>query len=158
MESVESMNQRGTRVDGDQPSPLGLQTTEAYVVVRHLPESQGGKWVAFLGLGKAQIPVANPTAEPRRRGGKGMKRSDTRGTRSFDTELDATCAAWAEWMGRALEAIKRRGPGEAFPPLLPLPHFIIIEQDDHRSGWDVVTQGKPVAGLEPTGEVRLHHG
>lgn len=141
-------------MDGAQSRPLGLQTTEAYVVVRQLPESQGGKWVAFLGLGKAQIPVVNPAAKPRMRGGRAAnnERRETRGRRSFDTRGDAVDYAISAWLRhvRALGASAREA--------LLAPHLVIIEQDDHRSGWDVVTQGKPVVGLKPTGEVELHHG
>lgn len=170
----------GGRADVEDAGCLQLQTIHAYVVVRQVPADQGGKWLAWLGLGGALTPVANPAPEVRvrpdgtrrgKRGGKRVGASDGRlratGTNSFpsrESALEVATAKWRRGVEEHVEAIRRaRGGTLAWgTPVEPLdsPIVILIEQGDSRSAWDVAVTLQPrsragvsaITGLRPSGE------
>jgi hypothetical protein len=150
---------------------LCLQTPNAYVVVRRTPDSQGGTWLAWLGLGSLLEPVENPLSAPHRRGGRKHLRAGqvraTTGTRSFPTREAALARATDVWRRRLAETValitrERGGTLEWGVPVAPLaePVVIVLEQGDSRSAWDLAVtlprRCEPgiawASGLRPSGE------
>jgi hypothetical protein len=155
---------------------MGLRTQHAYVVIRQVPEEQGGKWLAWRGLGSHMTPVRRYAygayAKPNRRGGRKHKRAGQEtaatGTLSFPSRAAAEEAAIATWRAMTRGDVERireaRGgllnwgiPVE----MLDAPIVIVLEQGDTRSAWDIaVTLERRtraglcvISGLRPSGEV-----
>ena len=157
-----------------------LQTPEAYVVLRQTPESQGGTWLAWLGLGSLLTPVANPepqvrlraNGQPRVRGGRRHRsgrdgHSRSSGASSFPSRelaLTAAEAAWSQRLAARVAEIRaaRGGTLDWGTPVEPLeaPVVILLEQGDSRSAWDVAITlprrspagASAITGLRPSGE------
>jgi hypothetical protein len=152
----------------------GLQTTEAYVVIRQAREDQGGVWLAWLGLGSMLKPVENPQppvrmqadGRPRTRGG--LRRRGTGASLcSFPTREAALSTARMLWSKQVQERVQlirslRGGTLSWGTPVEPLaePVVILLEQGDTRSAWDVAERLKArsraglaaISGLRPSGE------
>lgn len=146
-----------------------LCSVHAYVVVRQAPDSQGGVWLAFLGLGSFTEPISNPRRRPNNNGGKhrrGSRCSD--GTHSFSTREAAEAQAreaWRERLDHDVSAIRSaRGGTLAWGiPVEPAsePIVIVLEQGDSRSGWDVAATlprrtregSSAISGVRPSGEI-----
>jgi len=148
-----------------------LRTPEAYIVLRQTPESQGGTWLAWLGLGSMMRPVPSGAA-PNRRGGRAHKRAGEKrartGTRAFSSRAAAEAAAVVAWRRNARNTVEvirdhRGGTLDWGVPVEPLeaPIVLVLEQGDSRSGWDVAVELKRrtrdglcmLSGLRPSGEV-----
>lgn len=144
---------------------LGLQTPDAYVVVRQTTVGEGGVWLAWLGLGSMLQQVPNPAAVPRQRGGRGRRPSD--GTKSFpsrETALSTALEAWRDRVTARVAEIReaRGGTLEWGLDVEPLdePVIIVLEQGDERTAWEVasgLSRRTPVGasfirGLRSSGE------
>lgn len=156
----------GDHDDVENAGCMGLQSPHAYVVVRQVAQEQGGKWLAWLGLGSLLTPVANPNGQRRNRGGRMGKYADRPAT-SFPTRseaLEAATIAWRCGLQARVEAIRRARGGSLDwgTPVEPLsePIIIVLEQGDSRSAWDVAQHlsrrsrdgGGIFSGLRPSGE------
>jgi len=151
-----------------------LQTSEAYVVLRQLPEAQGGRWLAWLGLGSLLHPVENPAIDPTRnkRGNVRQPRPDGRPLRSrpglyaFASRDEALVTALARWRARVAattaEITEARGGTLAWgAEIVPLaePHVIELHHGEG-TAWDVAAELRRVApegmsvfsGLRASGE------
>jgi len=149
---------------------MGLRTPEAYIVIRQTPESQGGTWLAWLGLGSMMRPVPSG-APPNRRGGRAHKRAGEKrartGTRAFGWRAAAEAAAVVAWrrnVRNTVEVIRdhRGGTLDWGVPVEPLDAPIVIALEGcSGSAWDIATsmprRTRPglcmLSGLRPSGEV-----
>lgn len=122
---------------------LCLHTTEAYVMLRQLPEAQGGVWLAFLGLGVTAAPVSNPQGKASRRGGR---RANNRkgGGLSFPDKRSAEVAAHDAWHANVNARVReierlRGGTLDWGTPVKPLlgPIVITVVAGDPRNPWEV---------------------
>lgn len=150
-----------------------LQTPDAYVVLRQTPAAQGGRWLAWRGLGSMMIPVENPqpqvrlraNGKPRRRGGSAYSgRNGALAFPSRETALAEALIRWRAGLDTRVEAIRRlRGGTLAWgTPVEPLesPVVILLGQGDSRSAWDIAvtlprrSRGgvSGLTGLRPSGE------
>lgn len=153
-----------------------LRTQHAYVVIRHVPEEQGGKWLAWRGLGSRMVPIRRYAygawAQPNKRGGRKHKRAGqttaTTGTMSFPSRREAEESAVAIWRAHTRGDVDRirSARGETLDwglPVEPMQHpiMIVLEQGDSRSAWDIAVTLERVtrpglcaiSGLRPSGEV-----
>jgi len=146
---------------------MQLQTVHAYVVLRQVPQQQGGKWLAWRGLGSMLTPVVNPQGQRRSRGGKAKAKQKDAPVTSFPTREAALELAILESRRATtarVEEIRRARGGtlEWGTPVEPLdePVVIVLEQGDSRSAWDIaVTLTRRsrsgvagITGLRPSGE------
>lgn len=130
-----------------------LQSPDVYLVVRQVPESQGGMWLAWLGLGSMLEPVVNPSpivrlqsnGKPRTRGGSRVRRSPDTPSHSFpsrEAALSRGREAWESGVRDRVEEIRQLRGGTLTwgVPVEPRgePIIIMLEQGDTRSAWDVV--------------------
>lgn len=144
---------------------LGLQTPDAYVVVRQTTPGEGGVWLAWLGLGAMLQQVTNPGAVPRQRGGRGRRPSD--GTKSFPSRELALSVAVDAWRKRVVARVAeiraaRGGTLDWGVEVEPLdePIVIVLEQGDTRTAWEVAVTlprrtpagASFIHGLRPSGE------
>lgn len=149
-----------------------LQTPDAYVVVRQTPATQAGRWLAWLGLGSAMVPVENPAPIVKLKNGRphvraGRSYSGRNGALAFPSREAALAQALLRWRAgldaRVDEIREARGGTLAWgSPVEPLdePIVIVLEQGDSRSAWDVAVTlprrgrvGSAVfSGLRPSGE------
>lgn len=155
---------------------MSLRTQHAYVVIRQVPEEQGGKWLAWRGLGSHMVPVRRYShgawAQPNKRGGRKHKRAGqttaATGTQSFPSRGAAEESAVAIWRAMVRGDVARiedaRGGTLTWGiPVEPLtaPIVLVLEQGDTRSAWDIavtlprVTRAGlcVISGLRPSGEV-----
>lgn len=125
---------------------LCLHTTQAYVVLRELPEAQGGVWLAFLGLGGSSVALANPDAKSSRRGGRRANNRSRKsgGVFSFPDKRSAEVVAHDTWhrvTSTRVEAITRARGGtlDWGTPVKPLqgPIVITVVASDPRNPWEV---------------------
>lgn len=123
---------------------LCLHTTDAYVVLRELPEAQGGVWLAFLGLGAASVALGNPSAKSSRRGGRRANNRKGAGGLSFPDKRSAELAAhdvWHRATSTRVAAITqaRGGTLDWGTPVKPLlgPIVITVVAGDPRNPWEV---------------------
>lgn len=144
----------------------GLSTPDRYVVLRQTPADQGGRWLAWRGLGSLLTPVQNPQAQPNKRGGRRHRSGG--GTNAFASREDAELEArrvWALELGGHVGRI-REARGETLDWGVPVeparePILIVLEQGDSRSAWDLAvtldrqdrTGLATFSGLRPSGEV-----
>lgn len=149
-----------------------LQTPDAYVVVRQTPAAQGGRWLAWLGLGSMMIPIENPAPVVKLKNGRphvraGRSYSGRNGALAFPSREAALAQALLRWRAGVetrVEAIRRlRGGTLAWgTPVEPLdePIVIVLEQGDSRSAWDMAVTlprrsrvgAAELSGLRPSGE------